>query len=83
MKLEINNKEAINIANNWIIGGKTLHVEVCQWFLRDFKQLGILTVVWITGEDNSNDLLTKTLPGPLIKKHTLVYCDVDDYTRKY
>ena len=45
--------------------------------------VGEVAEISLEVKDNSNDLLTKTLPGPLIKKHTLVYCDVDDYTRKY
>jgi hypothetical protein len=37
MILQIDNKGAVDIANNWSIGGRTQHIEVRQYFLRDLK----------------------------------------------
>jgi hypothetical protein len=34
MILEMDNKGAVDIANNWSIGGRTRHVDVRQCFLR-------------------------------------------------
>ena len=42
MILEMDNKGAIDLANNWSTGGQTRHVEVGQYFLRNSKSKGWL-----------------------------------------
>jgi hypothetical protein len=39
---EIDNKGAVDLTHNWSIGGRTRHVEVRQYFLRDLKEDGII-----------------------------------------
>ena len=50
MILEIDNRGAVDLANNWSVGGRTRHVDVRQNFLRELKEQGIIIVKWISGE---------------------------------
>jgi hypothetical protein len=79
MVLEVDNKGAIDWVNSWSVGGRMRHIDVRNAFLRDLREDGILVVRWIAGPDNSSDLLTKNLPGPLFEKHASVFCGVDEY----
>ena len=79
MDLEQDNKGAIDLTNNWQAGGRTRHIETRHWFLRDLKEMEIIKPVWIPSGENSSDLFTKNLDGPLFDKHTAVYCGVDEY----
>ena len=79
MRLEMDNKGAVDLANNWSVGGRTRHMEVKQLFLRELKEEGLVHAVWIPGQEMSSDLFTKNLMGPLFNKHTSVYCGVDAY----
>ena len=74
MELFVDNKGAVDLANNWSIGGRTWHMEVRQYFSRDLKDEGIIITKWISGDDMSSDLFTKNLHGPLFQKHAKVYC---------
>ena len=74
MIMEIDNKGAIDLANNWSATGRTKHVDVRHHFLRDLKEEGIIKFKWISTKENSSDLFTKNLGGPLFEKHTAVYC---------
>ncbi len=74
MILEIDNKGAVDLTHNWSVGGRTRHVEVRQYFLRDLKEDGVIWSKWISGYSNSSDLFTKNLGGPLFEKHTSTYC---------
>jgi len=79
MILEMDNKGAVDLANNWSVGGRTRHVEVRNHFMRELKEQGILKIVWISTDDNDADLFTKSLPGPAFAKHAAVFCGRDDY----
>ena len=73
MILEVDNKGAFDLINNWTIGRRTRHVEVRQYFLRELKEEGIIKTVWLSGDKNSTDLFTKNLGGPAFEKHAGVY----------
>ena len=79
MQLQVDNKGAMDLANNWSIGGRTRHVEVRQWFLRQLKEEGLIETSWLPGVENEADLFTKNLPGPAFNKHTSRFCGKDDY----
>ena len=74
MILEIDNKGAIDLANNWSATGRTKHVDVRHHFLRDLKEEGIVKFKWISTKENSSDLFTKNLGGASFEKHAAVYC---------
>jgi hypothetical protein len=79
MLLEIDNKGAKDLIYNWSVGGRLRHVEVKQFFLRELKEQGLIKVKWLNSEDNSADLFTKNLGGPLFTVHTETLCGPDDY----
>ena len=82
MILEMDSKAAVDLANNWSVGGRTRHVEVKQYFLRELKEENIILTVWIAGASNSTDLFTKNLDRPSFEKHTKVYCGSDAYMKE-
>jgi hypothetical protein len=65
MILEINNKGAVDIINSFSVGGRTRHIDVRQCFLQELKEAKQLVVNWIPGSENSTDMFTKKLDGPL------------------
>jgi hypothetical protein len=78
MKVELENKGAKDIINNWIFGGRTRHVGVRFNFLRELKENGIIEIQWINIHENCSDILTKNLPVNLYNKHSKRFC-VDDH----
>ena len=81
MQLYCDNKGAVDLANNWSVGGRTRHVEVLQYFLRELKEEGIIHTQWISGDDMPSDLFTKNLPAPLFEKHASHYVGFNKYMR--
>ena len=61
MMLEMDSKGAVDLANNWSVGGRTRHIKTRRHFLRDLKEEGILKVTWIPELENEADLFTKNL----------------------
>ena len=61
MILEIDNQGAVGLANNWSVGGRTRHVEVRQYFLRELKEEGTIRTIWLAGDKMCSDLFTKNL----------------------
>ena len=73
MLLEMDNKGGKDIINSWAVGGRTRHIDVRMFFLRELNEEGILKCNWISTDDNSSDLFTKNLDGPTFLRHGLVY----------
>jgi Reverse transcriptase (RNA-dependent DNA polymerase)/Zinc knuckle len=69
MLLEMDNKGAVDLANNWSIGGRTRHVETRMYFLRDLKEAGIVKIQWRPTDKNDVDIFTKNADGPTFMKH--------------
>eukprot|EP00957_Ditylum_brightwellii_P123080 9384271-Ditylum_brightwellii.AAC.1 len=44
MVLYIDNSGVVDLANNWSVGGRTRHMEICMFFLRDLKESGVLEI---------------------------------------
>ncbi len=61
------------------MGGRTKHVEVKQYFVRDLKDAGIIKVKGRAGEEMTADVLTKNLPIRLFEKHAETFCGDDKY----
>eukprot|EP00957_Ditylum_brightwellii_P118948 9072178-Ditylum_brightwellii.AAC.1 len=49
--LYIDNKGAKDFTNNWLIGGKTRHVEIKQYFIQELKEVGLIEIKRKRGED--------------------------------
>jgi hypothetical protein len=79
MKLSIDNKGAVDYANNWSNSGRMRHISIKLSFLRELKEEGLIDVAWCGTEHMPADLFTKNLGGPLFKKHTAIFCGDDDY----
>lgn len=69
MILEVDNKGAVDLANSWSHGGRTKHMQVRNFWLRELKEKGLIKVVWIAGAENAADLFTKNLSAGDFKKH--------------
>jgi hypothetical protein len=59
MMLEINNKGAVDLINNFTVGGSTHHFDVKKCFLQELKESKQLIVNWISGSENNADMFTK------------------------
>ena len=59
MRLEIDNKGAVDLVHNFSVGGRTKHMEIRLLWMRELKGKGILDVQWISGDDNETDIQTK------------------------
>jgi hypothetical protein len=81
MILEIDNKGAVDLANNWSVGGRTCHIEVRQYFLQKLKEEGLIHTKWLSGAKMSSDLFTNNLSGPLFEYHTRAFCGHVEYMR--
>jgi hypothetical protein len=79
MILEIDNKGAKDLVNNWSVGGRLRHVEVKHFFLQELKEQGLTVVKWLASEDNTSDMMTKNLGGQDFVHHTLTVCSNDEY----
>jgi hypothetical protein len=77
--LEIDNKGAKDLTNNWSAGGRMRHVDVRQFFLRDLKEDGLIVTKWIPSEENSSDVFTKNVYGPMFEKHIKKFVGDDMY----
>jgi hypothetical protein len=78
MTLKVDNKGAVDLANNWSIGGCTRHVDARQCFLRELKESKVMDIWWIKCSENNADSFTKNLDGPTFEKciRTLVGQDL-------
>jgi len=81
MILYVDNKGAKDLANNWSVGGRTRHIEVRQYFLRELKEQDLIVCVWTAGTEMSSDIFTKNLPQEPYEKHTKTYCGMDEYMK--
>jgi hypothetical protein len=73
MVLKVDNKGVVDLVNNWSVGGRTRHITTKANFLRELKEEGVLKVIWFPTNDNSSDMFTKNLMGPMFEKHSKVY----------
>ena len=76
MNLFCDNRGAIELTNNYSVGGRTRHVEVRQFFLRDLKELKIILCQWRSGREISSDMFTKNLDKATFEVHLPVYVGV-------
>ena len=79
MVLEMDNQGAVDLANNWSVGGRTRHVDVRNHFLRELKDEGLIVVKWISGEENEADIFTKNTAAPVFERHIPKFVGDDEY----
>ena len=81
MMLEMDNKGAIDLANNWSIGGQTRHVDVQNFFLHELKDEGLLMIKHIPGEENDADIFTKNTAAQVFERHIPMFVGHDEYLK--
>ena len=69
MMLEVDNKGAVGLANSWSHGGRTKHMQVRNYWLRELKEKELIKVKWIPGKTNVADMLTKNLNESDFSRH--------------
>jgi hypothetical protein len=79
MILEVDNKGAVDLVNNFSVGGRTRHIETRQYYLRELKEQGIISVICKAGSENSSDMYTKNLGRKEFEKHAAEYVGNDEY----
>jgi hypothetical protein len=62
-------------------GGRTRHIETRQYYLRELKEQGAISVIWKAGTENSSDMYTKHLGRREFEKHAAEYVGKDEYTQ--
>eukprot|EP00957_Ditylum_brightwellii_P034753 2634055-Ditylum_brightwellii.AAC.1 len=81
MTLFMDNKGVKDFAKNWSIGGRTRHVKVKQYFLRELKEAGVLEIQWKKGKDTRPDISTKNCDGPTFEKYMEHFVGHDKLTK--
>jgi hypothetical protein len=82
MTLEMDNRDAVDLANNWSIGGCARHIDVWQCFLWELKKSKVMDIKWIKGSENDADAFTKNLDGPSFEKSIKTLVGQDVHIRK-
>ena len=62
---EMDNKGAVDLANNYSVGGCTRHVDVRFFYLRELKDEGLMVIRHVPGADNDADIFTKDVTGDI------------------
>lgn len=79
MILEMDNKGAVYLANNWSVGGRTRHIDVKGHYLRELKEQGLLIIRHIPGELNEADICTKNTSRKVFERHVRKFVGEDEY----
>jgi hypothetical protein len=81
MILEMGIKGAVDLANNYSVGGRTRHLDVKFFFLRELKEKGLLVIKHVPGNENDADIFTKNVTASIFKKHLPLYVGKDEYMK--
>ena len=82
MIAEMDNSGARDLANSWSVGGRTRHVDVRMFFLRELKEDGMVAFKHIPGHDNEADIFTKNVDAAVLHKHAAKFCGEDNFLEK-
>jgi len=82
MVCEVDNSGARDLANSWSVGGRTRHVDVRKFFIRDLKEQGMIVFKHIPGDSNEADIFTKNVDATTLHKHTAKMCGEDNLYEK-
>jgi hypothetical protein len=75
MIIEVDNKGAKDLMNNWSLGGRTRHINILYFYIRELQERNTVKIEW----KNCSDLFTKNLGNELYEKHSKVYCgEIDE-----
>jgi hypothetical protein len=82
MLAEMDNSGAQDLANSWRVGGRTRHVDVWMFFLRELKEEGMAMFKYVPGPENEADIFTKNVNAASLHKHTAKLCGDDGLLAK-
>ena len=61
MKLYVDNKGAVQLANNWSVGGRTWYIGAKTNYLWSLKEMGFIHILWKKGTELIPDIGTKNV----------------------
>ena len=70
MTLFVDNQGAVNLANDWSVGGRTRHMDVKQNYLRELKENGFIIVKHKKGDQITPDIGTKNISEAPLELHS-------------
>jgi hypothetical protein len=79
MEIQVDNKLAKALVNNWSVGGRTRHIGVRLNYLQELKEKGVIKNIWISLKENVADILTKNLPLIDYTSHTQTLEIIDGF----
>ena len=79
MILDMDNKGAVDLANNWSVGGRKRHVDIRNHFLRELKDMGLIICGYPPRPENDADIFTKNVTAAIFEKHIPKCVGVDEY----
>ena len=79
MVLEMDNRGAVDLANNWSVGGRTRHIDVKNYFIRELNDQGILVVKHVAGDSNDAYIFTKNTTTGVFERHLPKFVGEDEY----
>ena len=56
MKLEMDNKGAVDLMHSFSISGRTKHIEYRYLWLSNLQEQNIIDVQWVKGDENETDI---------------------------
>jgi nickel-dependent lactate racemase len=67
LKLYSNSKDAVSIAHNPVQHDRTKHIEIDQHFIKEKLDVGIICLSFVTSNQQTANILTKSLARPTFK----------------
>ena len=61
----------MKLAKNPQFHNRTKHIDIRHHFIREAIETGLVTLQYVQSEDNTADVLTKALSGPVHKQHMI------------
>ncbi len=79
MILEMDNRGAVDLANNWSVGGHTRHVDVRNHYLRQLKDMGLISSGQSAARRTTRKIFTKNTAASVFERHIPLYVGRDEY----
>jgi hypothetical protein len=70
MIIKVDNTEAIFLANNYMSGQRTKHIDIRVPYVREYIHDGIIRVEFVKLENNDADILTKNTTEEIFMTHS-------------